>query len=98
MTIDLDLRPDSPDNSLFIDHHGRPDDPHAFAPIEVLLFPDAIKLGNFSLFITEQGEGQVMFGDKLVVGLQGIGANPPDSCSRCGKFGLQVAETDRTLW
>lgn len=74
----LHAREDGLDATVWADDEGGALSAHVGAAIHALFHPDTIGIDDMSLFVTDDGEGELMLFDELFVALDGVGADTED--------------------
>jgi len=72
MPLDLYLSVHFFHNSLFIDQECGSFRAHKRSTVETFLFPYAVEVQNFSFWVAEQSEGQLMFPLELLMRLDAV--------------------------
>ena len=84
MAFDPNLAPNLGDLSLFVDQERGAFDAHIGAAVILLFGPDPQGIGQATFFcICRQWSGQLMLGDKILVLLGLILADPQHGCASC---------------
>src|SRR4029077_18420559 len=92
MTRHLDLVPDVADDAFLVDQEGRPLDAHVFAAVHALLDPRTIGLGDLSLLVGGEDEGELVLLLELVVPGHSVAAEADDHGLALAEAGEAVAD------
>src|SRR5438128_8740889 len=97
MAFDVDLGPDPSDLATLIDEEGRAFDPEMFAAVQVLLFPDAVRVRDLALVVAQQREVEMVLVAELSMARGVIPADAEDDRSLRRHAGEIVSEAARFL-
>src|SRR5439155_15700366 len=97
MFLRLDYRPDLADAPVAPDPKRNPMRPQVLAAHEGFLAPNSVGLNDFSIFIRQERERELELGDKLVMGLHRVGADPNDAHPALLERGEGIAKRARLL-
>src|SRR5579859_6087439 len=78
VALDFDIGEHRLDRAVPGDDERRARDPHVLATHELFQLPHAILIGDGVVGVGQEREGQVIFGLKLLVGLDGVRADAED--------------------
>src|SRR6266704_841642 len=97
MALDPHLRPDPRDLALLVDEERRALDAEVLPPVQVLLLPDAVRLGDAAVDVTQQREIQVILIPELHMAVRVVPAHAEDDRPLRGHAPEVVSEGARFL-